>query len=132
MKTLSLTHPEVISAIDDLKTIIADQKNNIDSVQLFGSTIKMPLEEAKDVDFFIAYKDSTTFEELRKSLLKTKLDRIIHIENHQGKYTNHPEWEREHPLRLHILLYQQGKTEFTEKLKRTKKDSIDITPEILK
>lgn len=131
MKTLSLTHPEVISAIDDLKEIIGRSKDKIESVQIFGSTIKMPLTEAKDVDFFISYKN-TSFEEMKESLLKHNLSRIVHVENHEAKYTNHPEWERENPLRLHILLYQEGKTEFTEKLKRTKKYSIDITPEILK
>lgn len=125
MKTNKLELPEIRQAINDLKTLILGKEENIESISLFGSTIKMSISKAKDIDFFIKYKNCD-FETLRQDLLKVKIGRNLTIENHSSSYTNHPTWLREEPLRMHILLFQE-ETQFSEKLNRTKKSSIDIT-----
>ncbi len=126
----NIKHHEIKKAINDLKSLIIKYKNHIDRVMLFGSTLTIPIDDAKDIDFFISYK-GLNFEDLRKSLLKVPLRRRIVVENIEADYRNHPEWPKEIPLTLHIILYREGILKFSEKLKKTKEKAIDISSEVL-
>ena len=123
-------HPEIVEAIRDLKKIIGNYKSTIESIQLFGSALTIPIEEAKDIDFFIAYKN-IDFDTLRNNLQSTNIGRNIAVENHEAEYSNCPIWDKKRPLTLHIVLYREGISNFSEKLLRTKEKSIDITNEVL-
>lgn len=122
----TLTHPEIDGAISDLRTVIRDSMEHIESIQLFGSSLTIPIEEAKDIDFFISYKD-LEFDKIRKQLLDNNLGRHVAVEDQESRYHNCPPWTESRPLTLHIVLYRQGKSHFSEKLLRTKEKSLDIT-----
>lgn len=126
METKKLELKEIRNAISDLKKLIAGNVQNIVSVSLFGSTVDMHIDKAEDIDFFIAYKNSD-FDMIRNDILTVNIGRNIIVESHEAQYTNHPTWTRETPLRIHIILYRDGISEFSEKLLRTRKSSIDIT-----
>jgi hypothetical protein len=104
--------------------------DNVEEVSLFGSTVTMPVKEAKDIDFFIAYK-GTQFDKVRDHLLSVAIGRQVVVETIEAQYTNHPEWPKEDPVRIHIILYRKGISRFSEKLERTKIHSIDITKVVL-
>lgn len=130
MATYSIDHPEIQAAIADLRTALDKSVLNIQSVQLFGSTLTTPIDKAKDIDFFISYKD-VEFEMLRNKLLNNNLQRNVAVENHEAKYSNCPIWDNKRPLTLHIVLYREGISEFSKKLMSTKQNSIDMTELVL-
>ncbi len=122
----TLAHPEIRKSISDLRIVVQNSLEYIDSIQLFGSALIIPIEEAKDIDFFISYK-SIGFDKIRNQLLSNNMERHIAIENQESAYSNCPPWTNERPLTLHIVLYREGKSQFSEKLLRTKEKSLDIT-----
>ncbi len=122
---------EIKDAYSDLKSIISGVDEKIDSIQLFGSTLLIPIEESRDIDFFISYKN-IEFEKLRSILLESASSiRPVVIENHEGVYKNCPSWERTTPHTIHIILYRKGASSYSEKLIRTMEKSIDVTKKII-
>ena len=123
-------HPEIKQAIIDLKNIIGEHNSYIENIKLFGSALTIPIEEAKDIDFFISYK-GIDFNSMRSKLLNSVIGRNVAVENHEASYSNCPIWSSERPLTLHIILYREGISDFSKKLLKTKEKAIDITREVL-
>lgn len=121
-------HSEIKSAINDLKKIIGEDMRYIENIQLFGSALTIPIEDAKDIDFFISYK-GIDFDTLRNKLMGYGIERNVAVENHEATYSNCPIWSSERPLTLHIILYRKGESKFSDKLIKTKEKSVDITKE---
>jgi predicted nucleotidyltransferase len=130
MKNAILERPDIRLAISDLRSLLKGITENIEEVSLFGSTVSTPVKKAKDIDFFIAYKD-IQFDKIRHHLLSTSIGRHVVVETIVAQYTNHPEWPKEDPVRIHIILYRKGISKFSEKLERTKINSIDISKEVI-
>lgn len=122
----TITHPEIQTAFSDMKRLLSGLGSLVEKVELFGSTLKIPIAEARDVDFFVGYR-GITFEDVHKAIIETLLPRNVVVESIDASYTNCPKWTTERPLTLHIILYQEGKSEFSEKLLRTRQDAVDVT-----
>jgi hypothetical protein len=127
--TTILNRPDIKLAVEDLNTLLTGLERNIDGISLFGSTVTIPVEQARDIDFFIAYKNAD-FVEMRKQILSRPIGRRVVVENLEAQYTNHPEWPKENPVRIHIILYRKGVSKFSEKLDRTRASSLEITSAI--
>lgn len=130
MEYFTLQNQEIQSAISDLTTMIRGVNQNISNVMLFGSTLSIPAKDAKDIDFFIDYKN-ISFEILKEELLKTKLRRRVVVEDIMQMYSNCPKWPKESPLAIHIILYKKGVSKLSEKLIKTRKKAIDISNIVL-
>lgn len=126
----SLNHPEIKEAFGDLRRLLGGLGSLIDKIELFGSTLAISVTEARDIDFFVGYRNAT-FEEMRVKLLSNSLARNVVIESLDATYTNCPKWDTSRPLTLHIILYQEGISEFSEKLVRTRQTAVDVTSEVL-
>jgi predicted nucleotidyltransferase len=125
-----LNTPDIEQAVNDLRSLLVGIKHNIEDVSLFGSTVTTPIHEAHDIDFFVAYRDAS-FDDVRKHLISVPLIRRVVVESLEATYTNHPDWPRELPLRMHIILYRKGLSKFSAKLERTRVNSINITKAVL-
>ncbi len=130
MRKSILSHPEVAQAVRDLKSMLLNIKENIEDVILFGSAVKTSPDDARDIDFFIAYKDMP-FQDIRSQLLALLPGRRVIVENVEANYTNHPQWPKEEPLPIHIILYRKGISNLSEKLEKAKRESVDISSEAL-
>ncbi len=130
MENFTISHPVVKTAIRDLNNLLIDCKENIKSVSLFGSTLKLiPIEDAKDIDFLIDYKGS--YEDIKLKIESINIGRNVVVQHMKMGYANCPTWEKENPLRIHILFYEKGKTKMSTKAVETEKYALDITSEVL-
>lgn len=125
-----LDHPEIQDALRDLTRLLSGLGPLVDRVELFGSTLTIPIGEARDIDFFVGYRDAS-FDEVRRRLLGTPLPRNVAVESLDATYQNCPKWTTERPLTLHIVLYRDGVSEFSEKLIRTRRAAVDVTAAVL-
>jgi predicted nucleotidyltransferase len=130
MENFTISHPIIQNAIKDLKNLLSDCKENIKSISLFGSTLKLiPIEDAKDIDFLIDYEGS--YDELKSKIESVNIGRNVLIQHMKKGYANCPTWEKENPLRIHILFYEKGKTKLSPKAVETEKYALDITDKFL-
>ena len=131
MENFTISHPIIQNAITDLNILLSDCKENIKSISLFGSTMKLiPVEDAKDIDFLIDYEGS--YEELKTKIESVNIGRNVVIQHIKMGYANCPTWEKENPLRIHILFYEKGKTILSPKAVETEKYAFDITDNVLR
>ena len=126
----SIDHPEIQEAFGDLRRLLSGLGSLVEKVELFGSTLTIPVREARDIDFFVGFRNAT-FDDVRRRLLANSLPRNVVVESVEGFYTNHPKWNTTRPLTLHIILYRDGVSEFSEKLVRTRQAAVDVTSVVL-
>lgn len=126
----SLNHPEIQEAFGDLRRLLSRLGSLVEKVELFGSTLTVPVREARDIDFFVAYRDAT-FDEVRSRLLANSLPRNVVVESLDASYTNCPKWDTTRPLTLHIILYRNDQSVFSEKLIRTRQAAVNVTSVVL-
>jgi hypothetical protein len=126
----TLDHPAIGAALDDLRRLLAPYASHIDGVELFGSTLQVPVSEARDIDFFVAFR-GLPFQRLRAALLGNNIGRHVVVESLEASYSNCPSWELHTPLTMHLILYRRGASVFSEKLARTKEAAVDVTPLVL-
>lgn len=127
----TIAHPEIQSALKDLRRLLAGHTANVESVELFGSTLRIPVEDAQDIDFFVAFR-GVPFAELRAKLLAIDCGRHLVVESLEASYSNCPSWEVRTPLTLHLILYRKGISAFSEKLTRTRKAAVDVTTSVVR
>lgn len=125
----TIQHPVIQKAISDLQKLLFDLMDNIKEVKLFGSTLKIPIEEAKDIDFLVDYAGDS-FNHLKKQIESINIGRRVIVQNMEMGYANCPTWEKTDPLTLHILLYQKGKSMLSKKAIETEKYAQNITNSI--
>ncbi|MCK5677033.1 MAG: hypothetical protein KAH72_00965 [Flavobacteriaceae bacterium] len=131
MTNFTISHPIVKTAINDLGFLLSNCEENIKNVSLFGSTLKLiPIEEAKDIDFLIDYEGS--YEEIKSKIESINIGRNVVVQHMKMGYANCPTWEKENPLRIHILFYEKGRTKMSPKAIETENYALDITREVLK
>lgn len=127
----NLHHPVIVSAIKDLRLLLFKCEENIKSVSLFGSTLKLiSIKDAKDIDFLIDYDGS--YEQIKSIIESIDIGRNVVVQHMALGYANCPTWRKEEPLRIHALFYQKGKTKLSQKAIETEKYALDITEMVIR
>lgn len=127
----SIEHPVIEKAISDLRGMLSTIRTSVKDVMLFGSTLRIPIDEAKDIDFLIDY-DGTSFSELKQHLENLDIGRNVVVQHLEMGYANCPTWDKTEPLTLHILFYQKGKSKLSPKAIETEKYALNITDSVFK
>lgn len=126
----TLEHPQIKDALEDLRSLMVQSVVDVRKIELFGSTLRTSCDEAQDIDFFVDYGGGI-FSEAKAALEGSVNGRRVVVQNLEASYANCPAWPRELPLTIHIILYRNGISHFSEKLVRTRAHSIDVTDLVL-